>query len=232
MQKKIGEKIMPDFLSIYDDPNLKYYKDRFLNGYYLYDDEGVKSQKAELVDKGVLKGFLMQRVPVRGFNQSNGHGRRSPGYITVARQGNLIVESSKTVSYEELKKILIDEVKKSGKEYGLIIKDIEGGYTITTRDLPQSYSILVKYAVKIYPDGKEVPVRGFNIVGTPLNTFPNIIATANDFDVFNGVCGAESGWVDVSAVSPSILFKTMETEKVQKSNQKPPVLKPPFFDKD
>jgi TldD protein len=230
--KKIGEKIMPDFLSIYDDPNLKYYKGRFLNGYYLYDDEGVKSQKAELVDKGVLKGFLMQRVPVRGFNQSNGHGRRSPGYITVARQGNLILESSKTVSYEELKKMLIDEVKKSGKEYGLIIKDIEGGYTITTRDLPQSYSILVKYAVKIYPDGKEVPVRGFNIVGTPLNTFPNIIATANDFDVFNGMCGAESGWVDVSGVSPSILFKTMETEKVQKSNQKPPVLKPPFFDKD
>ncbi|HOL62389.1 MAG TPA: TldD/PmbA family protein [Elusimicrobiales bacterium] len=229
--KKIGEKIMPDFITIYDDPNLKYYRGKFLNGHYNYDDEAVKSEKAVLVENGVLKGFLMQRVPLKGFNKSNGHGRRSAGYITVSRQGNLIMESSKTVSYDELKKMLIDEIKKSKKEYGIIIKDIEGGYTYTTRDMPQSYTILIKYAVKIYPDGKEEPVRGLNMIGTPLNTFPKILATGDDYDVFNGSCGAESGWVDVSAVSPSLLFSEIETQKVQKSSKKPPVLKPPYYKK-
>ncbi|MEF3280536.1 MAG: TldD/PmbA family protein [Elusimicrobiota bacterium] len=228
--KKIGQSIMPSFITIYDDPNLKYYNSKFLNGNYLYDDEGVKSQKAVLVENGVLKGFLMQRVPVLGFKDSNGHGRRSPGYLTVARQGNLIVESTKVFPYQTLKKMLIEEIKKSQKPYGLIIKDIEGGFTFTTRDMPQSYTVLIKYAFKIYPDGKEEVVRGLNMIGTPLQTFSRIVATGDDYDVFNGVCGAESGWVNVSAVSPSLLFSEIETEKVQKSNQKPPILKPPYID--
>ncbi len=188
--KKIGEKIMPDFITIYDDPDIKYYAGKFLSGHYIYDDEATRAQKALLVENGVLKGFLMQRVPIKGFNFSNGHGRRSPGKKTVARQGNLIVETKNSVSYEKLKEMLIEEIKKQNKPFGIIIKDIEGGYTYTTRELPQSYTILVKYATKIYPDGKEEVVRGFNMIGTPLNTFPKIIAAADDIDVFNGVCGA------------------------------------------
>lgn len=230
--KKIGERIMPDFISIYDDPNIHYFNGQFLRGYYTYDDEAVRAQKASLVENGVLKGFLMQRVPLEKFPLSNGHGRRSQGYMTVARQGNLITSSSKKVPYSELRNMLIEEIKKSGKPYGLIIKDIAGGFTITNRSLPQSYTILVKYAVRVYPDGRpDEPVRGLNMIGTPLQTFKRIIAAGDDDGVFNGTCGAESGWVPVSSVSPSILFSEIETEKVQKSNEMLPILKNPLFDK-
>ncbi|NLH39846.1 MAG: TldD/PmbA family protein [Elusimicrobia bacterium] len=230
--KKVGQKIMPEFLTVYDDPNLESYGGIYLNGHYLYDDEGVRSRKTLLIDNGVLKNFLMQRSPLLNFNYSNAHGRRSSGYMSVARQGNLIVSSSKTVSYDDLKKMLLDEINKSKKPYGLIISDIEGGFTITRRNMPQSYTILIKYAKKIYPDGREEVVRGLNMIGTPVETFSKIVATGDDYDIFNGVCGAESGWVDVSAVSPSLLFSSIETEKVNKSNQKPPVLKPPYIGED
>ena len=230
--KKIGEKIMPDFLTIYDDPNIYDFQGQFLRGYYKYDDEGVKAQRAVLVENGILKGFLMQRVPLEKFPSSNGHGRRSEGNMTVARQGNLIVESKNRVPYQKLRELLIEEIKKSNKPYGLIIKDIAGGFTITERSLPQSYTVLVLYALRVYPDGRpDEPVRGFNMIGTPLQTFQKIIYSGDDEDVFNGTCGAESGWVPVSAVSPSLLFSEIETEKVEKSNEKQPILKPPYFDK-
>ncbi|PIS47887.1 MAG: peptidase U62 [Elusimicrobia bacterium CG08_land_8_20_14_0_20_51_18] len=230
--KKIGENIMPDFLTVYDDPNIREFGGQSLRGCYKYDDEGVKAGKAGLVENGVLKGFLMQRVPIDKFPSSNGHGRRSEGNMTVARQGNLMVESSKKIPYEKLREMLIEEVKKSGKPYGLIIKDIAGGFTITQRSLPQSYTILIKYAVRVYPDGRpDEPIRGLNMIGTPLATFPKIIYTGDDDGVFNGTCGAESGWVPVSAVSPSLLFSEIETEKVRKSNEMPPALKPPYFDR-
>jgi TldD protein len=230
--KKVGQEIMPAFLTVYDDPSMHYFKGQFLRGYYRYDDEAVKAERSSLVEKGVLKGFLMARIPIDKFPNSNGHGRRSEGKMAVARQGNLIIESKKEVSYIELKKKLIDEIKKSGKPYGLIIKDIAGGFTITQRSLPQSFTILIKYAVKVFADGRQDEVvRGLNMIGTPLQTFQKVIYTGNDSTVFNGTCGAESGWVPVSAVSPSLLFSEVETEKVKKSNEKPPILKPPYFDK-
>ena len=227
---KLGKQIMPDFISIYDDPTLEYYAGKFLNGHYLYDDEGVRAERTILVKDGLLKNFLMQRVPVRGVMRSNGHGRRSSGYMTVSRQGNLIAEFKNPLSYDELEKRLIELIRKSGKPYGLIINDIEGGYTYTKRTMPQSYTILIKDAVLVYPDGKKIPVKGLNMIGTPLQTFSKIVAAADDYDVFNGVCGAESGWVDVSAVSGSLLFSEIETQRTPKSNKKPPLLPPPHFD--
>lgn len=228
---KIGKQIMPSFISIYDDPTLEYYNGVFLNGSYTYDDEGVKSIRTVLVEDGILKNFLMQRVPVRGINQSNGHGRRNVGYMTVARQGNLIVEFKEKVSYDELERRLLELIKASGKPYGLIIYDIEGGYTHTGRAMPQSYTILVKDAVKVYPDGRREAVKGFNMIGIPLQTFSKIIAAADDYDVFNGNCGAESGLIDVSAVSGSLLFSEIETQKIEKSSKKPPILPPPHSKK-
>ncbi len=227
---KLNKQIMPDFISIYDNPTAEYYSGKFLNGHYLYDDEGVKAVNTVLVENGVLKNFLMQRVPVRGITISNGHGRRSSGYMSVARQGNLIVEFKNPVSWQELEKKLLKLIKESGKPYGLIINDIEGGYTYTQRTMPQSYTVLVKDAVMVYPDGKKLPVKGLNMIGTPLQTFSKIVAASNDYDVFNGICGAESGWVDVSAVSGSLLFSEIETQRVVKSNKKPPLLPPPHFD--
>lgn len=230
--KKVGQPIMPAFLSVYDDPSLYRYGGQFLRGFYRYDDEAVPGRKVVLVEDGVLKGFLMGRSPIRNFTVSNGHGRRSEGRGPVARMGNLVVISSKTTAYAELRKALIEEVKSAGKSYGLVVTDISGGYTITDRFLPQSFSVNATMGYKVFPDGRpDEPVRGLNLIGTPLQTFSRIVLTGDDYGVFNGTCGAESGWVPVAAVAPSLLFSEMETEKVQKSNEKPPVLKPPFTDK-
>ncbi|MBI5745180.1 MAG: TldD/PmbA family protein [Elusimicrobia bacterium] len=230
--KKVGQPIMPAFLSVYDDPTQYKFGAQFLRGYYRYDDEVSPAQKAVLVENGVLKGFLMGRSPIKNFNASNGHGRRSEGRGAVARMGNLIAVSTKTLPYKELKARLLEEVRKEKKPFGLVVSDIAGGFTITDRYLPQSFSVNVTMGYKVFADGRpDEPVRGLNLIGTPLQTFSRILVTGDDPEVFNGSCGAESGWVPVSAVSPSLLFSEMETEKVQKSNAKPPVLKPPFTDK-
>jgi predicted Zn-dependent protease len=227
--KKVGEKILPEFISVYDDATKKEYNGTFLRGYYKYDDEGVKSQKVTVVEDGVLKNFLMSRSPVEGFLKSNGHGRREYGRQVVARQGNLIVESQKTVSYDRLKEMLIEECKEQGKPCGLIFEDIAGGFTTTQRYGPQTFKVIPLLVYRVYSDGRpDEVVRGVDIVGTPLASFTKIIATGDDYDVFNGTCGAESGWVPVSAVSPSILVSEIEVEKKMKGQEKPPILPPPY----
>lgn len=227
--KMLGQRIMPEILTVYDDPTVHDVKGQFLRGYYTHDDEAVKAARAPLVENGVLKGFLMGRTPIEGFPSSNGHGRRSSGKATVARQGNLIIEASSAVPYPELRKMLLEEIKKSGKPHGLLIRDISGGFTITQRVLPQSFTVHVLLAYKVFADGRpDEAVRGLNLIGTPIQAFSRIKAAADDTGVFNGTCGAESGWVPVSAVSPSLLFSEMETEKVSKSNNKPPILPPPY----
>lgn len=227
--KKVGEKILPDFLSVYDDPTKKEYNGVFLRGYYEYDDEGVKSQKVTVVENGVLKNFLMSRSPIQGFPSSNGHGRREHGMQTVARQGNLIVESKNSVPYPKLREMLIEEIKKQGKPYGLVFEDISGGFTTTSRYGPQTFKVIPLLVYRVYTDGRpDEVVRGVDIVGTPLASFSKIIATGDDYDVFDGTCGAESGWVPVAAVSPSILVSEIEVEKKFKEQDRPPLLLPPY----
>ena len=229
--KKVGQSIMPDFITVVDDPPRTTLGKIPLNGHYLYDDEGVQAQKVTLVDKGILKSFLMCRSPVKNFPTSNGHGRCSPGNSPVARQGNLVVDSSKRVPYAKLREMLIEEIKKQGKTYGLIFDDIAGGFTMTQSFMPQSFKLLPLRVWRVYPDGKPDEVlRGVDIVGTPLASLEKILCAADDDDVFNGTCGAESGWVPVSACSPSLLVGTIEVERQQKSQDRPPLLPAPRHD--
>lgn len=230
--KKIGQKVTSDIITLYDDPNIKDYKGRSLRGYYKYDDEGVKAGRASLIENGVLKGFLMNRSPIRNFPESNGHGRRSSGRATVSRMGNTMVEASKTVPYGELRKQLIEECRKQGKPFGLVFEDISGGFTNIGRGGPQAFKVLPLLVYRVYTDGRpDEVVRGVDIVGTPLTSLSKVAAAADDTDIFNGTCGAESGWVPVSCVSPSVLITELEVEKSQKSQEKPPVLEPPLHDK-
>jgi TldD protein len=229
---KVGELIMPTFMSVVDDPTRATFGKTPLVGYYKYDDEGVPAQKVQLVENGVLKNFLMGRSPISGFNVSNGHGRSSAGSNPVARQGNLIVESSKGVPYAKLRAMLIQEAKAQHKQYGLIIDEISGGFTLTHTSSPQSYVLLPLRVTRVYTDGRpDELTRGVNIVGTPLTSLEKILcASRDDDDTFNGRCGAESGWVPVSATGPSLLLKTIELEKEYKSQNQPPVLPAPISD--
>ena len=226
--KKINQPVLPDFISVYDDPTLKQYEKTDLNGHYLYDDEGVKSQRVTVVEKGILKNFLVSRSPIKGFAASNGHGRAQAGRAPVSRQGNLIVESSKIVPYEKLREMLIDECKKQGKSYGLMFADIAGGFTSTRRRGVQVFNVTPITVYRIYVDGRpDELVRGVNLIGTPLTSFSKIIACGQKHEVFNGYCGAESGSVPVSGVSPPVLTAQIEVEKKYKASDKPPVLPPP-----
>ena len=229
--KKVGQEVLPKFLSIVDDPTKKEINGIKLAGTYEYDDEGIPAERVEVISDGVLKNFLMSRMPIKNFDRSNGHGRNQPGLMPTGRQGNLIVSSSETVSEESLRQRLIDEIKKQNKPYGLYFDDIQGGFTLTTRQLPQAFQVLPVVVYRIYADGRpDELVRGVDIVGTPLAALTRIIATGDEQHVFNGVCGAESGSVPVSAVAPAMLFSEMEVQKRGHEHDRPPILPPPGFE--
>lgn len=227
--RKVGEAILPPFIDVFDDPTLTRLANEDLRGHYRFDDEGVRASRATLVDDGVLKGFLMSRTPLENFGHSTGHGRRQTGFSPVSRQANLVVDSSKQVSFERLREMLVEECKQQGRPYGLLFEDISGGFTTTSRWGPQSYKVLPIVVYRVYTDGRpDELIRGADVVGTPLTSFEKIVATGDDPAVFNGSCGAESGWVPVSAVSPSILVSTIEIEKRVRSQSRPPILPPPL----
>ena len=229
--RNVGEKIFPDFLSVYDDPTEARAGGSVLLGKYPFDDEGVPAERVTLVDHGMLKNFLMSRSPLIGFPESNGHGRRQVGLPPVSRQGNLIVESSNAVSNAELKRKLIEEIKRQGKSFGLLIDDIAGGFTFTGRGTPQAFAINPLVVYRVYADGRpDELVRGADIVGTPRASLAKILATGDTPEVFNGYCGAESGSIPVAAVSPAILISELEISKKEQSTDRPPLLPPPAHD--
>jgi TldD protein len=228
---KVGEQILPSFLSIVDDTTAKRLGSQELLGYYQFDDEGVPAQRVTLVDHGVLKNFEMSRSPLADFPHSNGHGRRQLGATPVSRQGNLIVESSKTVTNAQLRAKLIELIKAQNKTYGLLIDDIAGGFTFTGRGQPQAFQVLPLVVYKVFADGRpDELVRGVDIVGTPLAALTKIVATGDTPEVFNGYCGAESGSVPVSAASPAILTSELEVQKKESSTDRPPILPAPAHD--
>lgn len=229
--KKVGQEVLPKFLSVTDDPTISEMAGVKLAGSYDFDNEGVLAHRVEVIKNGVLENFLMSRMPIKGFDVSNGHGRSQPGLMPTGRQGNLIVTSTQSVPESQLRQKLIDEVKKQNKPYGLYFDDIQGGFTLTTRALPQAFQVLPVIVYKVYADGRpDELVRGVDIVGTPLAALTRILLTGDQLHVFNGVCGAESGQVPVSAVAPAMLFSEMEVQKRQHSHDRPPILPPPGFE--
>jgi len=225
---KVGESILPGFLSVRDDPTQKILGDVELVGHYLFDDEGLEAQAVPIVDQGVLKNFLMSRSPIEGFPESNGHGRRQPGKSAVSRQGNLLVESTQMQSGSALREALKAEIRRQGLEFGLLVDSIQGGFTLTGREAPNSFQVTPDYAWKVFADGRpDALVRGVDLIGTPLVTFGRILSTGGTVEVFNGRCGAESGWVPVSASSPSLLLSEIEIQKKGKGIERPPILAPP-----
>jgi TldD protein len=226
--KSVGKPVLPPFLSVIFDPTLPDYNGIALNGTYAYDDEGVKAQRFVAVENGILKAFLMSRSPIAGFPNSNGHGRRSPGNEVVSRQSNLIVESSNKVGEAELRRMLIAEVKKQGKDYGLYFDQVTGGYTTTASRGLQAFTVIPLIVYRVFADGRpDELIRGADIVGTPLASFEKIMATSDKMEVFNGICGAESGNVPVSAVAPALLVSQIEIQREERSQDLPPYLSRP-----
>jgi len=229
--KKVDQSVLPDFLTVVDDPTVRKINGIDLGGWYEYDDEGMPATRVEVIKNGTLKSFLMSRMPIKNFANSNGHGRSQPGLMATGRQGNLIVTSSHTVKDSELRQQLIDEVKKQGKPYGLYFEDIQGGFTLTQRSMPQAFQVLPVLVWRVYADGRpDELVRGIDIVGTPLAALNRILVTGEKTEIFNGVCGAESGQVPVAAAAPAMLFSEIEVQKRAHSLNRPPILPSPALD--
>lgn len=220
--------ILPTFLTIVDDPTIERLADVPLNGAYTYDDEGVASQRVVLVERGVLKSFLMGRRPVKGFKASNGHGRAQSIQEPVARMGNLIVTSSQSVTDEELKRRLLAEVRRQKRPFGIMVHDLWGGSTNTSSYGYQAFKGEARLVTKVDAHtGEETLVRGVDVVGTPLTSLGQIMAVGRSLDVFNGYCGAESGMVPVSSVAPPVLIRSLELQRSTTERSRAPLLDAP-----
>lgn len=229
---QVGVKLLPEFITVVDDPTRATLdvggRAVSLNGFYRYDEEGVAAQPVTLFADGVLKAYLLGRSPVKGFDHSNGHGRSGGTRRPVARMANLIVQSNAGVSEAELKRLLLEEVRRQKKPYGIYIKDVKGGNTNTSSDGYQAFKGMTRLVYRVRAeDGAEELVRGVELVGTPLSSINRITAMGNKPAVFNGFCGAESGYVPVSTVAPAVLVGEFELQRTRKNAGRAPVLPPP-----
>ena len=221
---KVGEQLLPSSISIVDDPTVQMAAGEYLNGYYRYDQEGSPAQPAVLVEDGVFRGFLMSRSPIEGFAQSNGHGRAQTWRQPVARMANTIVTTTEPRTEAQLRRQMAAELRRQDREWGLIVDEIGGGFTMTGRVYPNAFNVRATYAWKVYADGRpDELIRGIDLVGTPLVALSNVLAAGSDPEVFNGFCGAESGSVPNSAVSPSLLIRQLEVQKKESGSSRPPL---------
>lgn len=226
-KKKVNDPVLPTDFSVSFDPTIRKLGEVDLAGAYRFDDEGVRGRRVGVIERGLFQEFLMSRSPIEGFAHSNGHGRRQPGFPPVARQSNLIVTSTQPRSRAALKELLIEQIRRDRKPFGLFFDDIAGGFTLTGRDIPNAFNVLPVMVYRIFPDGREELVRGVDFIGTPLTTFSRITAADDRVEVFNGMCGAESGYIPVSAVSPGVFISQVEVQKKSKSQELPPILAAP-----
>ena len=227
-KKKMGELVLPADMSVIFEPYTKKAHGFALNGQYIFDDEGVRGQRVEIVKNGKLTAFLMNRSPIENFPNSNGHGRGMIQLNTFTRQSNTLIESTNPKSEKELRDMLIEQLKKEDKPFGYLMDQVSGGFTTTGRYMPNAFNVSPYLVYRIYADGRpDEIVRGVDLVGTPLAIFSQIAACGKEYDVFNGTCGAESGSVPASCVSPTLYVKMIETQKQAKSQSQPPILDRP-----
>ena len=227
-KKKMGELVLPEDMSVIFDPQLKRSHGFAMNGQYVFDDEGIRGQRVDIVKNGKLTSFLMNRTPIEGFPKSNGHGRGMIQLNTFTRQSNTLIESSKPKTEKELRALMVEQLKAEGKEYGYFMDQVAGGFTMTGRYMPNAFNVTPYLVYRIYADGRpDEMVRGVDLVGTPLAIFSQIAACGTDYDAFNGYCGAESGSVPASCVSPTLYVKLVETQRKARSQSQPPILPRP-----
>ncbi len=208
-----GEAVLPEGFDVWDDPSLSHIDGHSLAGHYAFDDEGVESQRANLVENGELVGFLTSRSPIRKRHRSNGHGRSRYHARAMSRMGVTVLECRDALSDAELRRAFIEEIKAQEVPYGIRILDASSGETSTDSYDFQAFLGQIDLASRVYPDGREELIRGVDFVGTPLNAVRGILAAGKRRHVDNAFCGAESGDVPVTTVSPALLLSELELQQ-------------------
>ena len=229
----IGKSLLPKAISVFDDPSLKTYNGEELNGYYKFDDQGVRGSRVDVIKEGILSTFLMSRTAIDGIPESNGHGRAALGFDPTTRQSNLIIETNDHKTDAELRAALRVEMKKQDKEYGYFFKSVSAGLAFTGAGQVNSFNVTPLEVYKVYLDDKkaDILVRGVDMIGTPLSIFENIVSGGGRQEMFIGTCGAESGGIPVTAISPTMLLSKVEVQLKVKSQKKLPILPKPSIKK-
>jgi hypothetical protein len=242
-----GSRIMPEFMNVVDDPTQKEWRGRALFGSYRVDREGVAPQPLSVVEKGVLKRFLLTRQPVRGFSGSNGHARLPGGFgASAAGIGNLFVHASESMSPGDLRRKLIETCKAREKAYGIVVRRLDYPSSASVEEMrrlltgagQQGSSRAVSPPVtvyKLYTDGREELVRGLRFRGLNARSLKDILAAGNDDQVFDflnnaapfALMGAGGFVAETSVVAPSVLIDDVELHPVEDEHPKLPIVPPP-----
>jgi len=225
-----GRDIAPSFLSIVDDPTLRRFRGQSLIGHFRHDDEGSPARRVVLVDHGVLRRFLTTVAPIPGQREFNGHARSAFHERPISRMGNLLVQAHAPFTAAELRERFLEEIRRQKKAFGIHVKETLGGETQTGSYDFQAFKGEILHAVRVFPDGREEPVRGVDFVGTPLSALDALTALGDDLEVDNAFCTAESGSVPVSTIAPSALLRTLELQAKERERYTPFVLPLPWED--
>ncbi len=245
---RLGSRILPEWLDIVDDPTQEKWGGRPLFGHYLVDLEGVPPQPLPIVEKGILKNFLMTRQPAKGLEGSNGRARLRGNFAAnAAASGNLFVRAAESCSLVDLQKKLMDLCRQRGKPYGLLVRKMDfpsSASLATVRRLmdsmaqdgaggrPVSIPIL---AYRVYSDGREELVRGLRFKGLSTRSLRDIVAAGGEPVVFDylenlapfAVMGAASFVAESSIIAPGVLFEELQLERSEQELPKLPIVDPP-----
>lgn len=245
LEGRLGARVLPDSFTVVDDPSQKEWRGRPLFGSYDVDREGVPAKPLRLVEKGVLKDYLLTRQPVRGFPTSNGRARMDGAYgASTAGISNLFISSSDTVPGGEMKKKLIELVRQRGKPYGIVVRKLDFPAAAPADELrrllaaspgvihPVSAPILI---YKVYPDGREELVRGLRFHGVNVRSLKDILAAGDDDTMFEfmdtpapfAMIGAGGFTAEACVVAPSIIVDDLELQPSDDEQPRPPLVAPP-----
>jgi len=244
LEGRIGVRILPEWMDAIDDPTAKEHNGRPLFGHYRVDLEGVPAQRVTVVEKGVLKSYLLTRQPIRGFQGSNGHARLPGGFgAKAAAISNLFVRSAEAVSLSELKKKLIELCRQRGKPYGMLVRKMDFPSSATWEEARRmlegagggggiSPPVLL---YRVHADGREELVRGMRFRNLNARSLRDILAASHELHVFdyleNGapfaLMGAAGYVAECSVVAPSVLIDDLELERAEEQFTRPPLVPPP-----
>jgi hypothetical protein len=242
-----GARILPEWMDVVDDPTQTEWRGRRLIGHYRVDREGVEPKPVALVEKGVLKNFLLTRQPVRGAGGSNGRARLPGSFgANAATASNLFVSAAETSTLAALKQKVIEICNTRGKPYGYVIRKMDFPSSASFEELrriasgaaqsggsrPVSIPLL---AYRLYPDGREELVRGLRFRGLNTRSLKDILAAGDDSTVFEylennapfALMGAPGFSAEIAVVAPSLLVDDLELHRLDEEQPKLPIVPPP-----
>jgi predicted Zn-dependent protease len=218
---KIGGRVLPDFLSVTDNPTLAEYNGKLLVGTCKVDEDGVPTRETLLVDKGILKTLLTTRDPVRGIEHSS--GSRHDGQ---AAPSNVIVTADNGLSQDDLRAKFLALLKQENKEYGIVLRRMR------TSGQPVM-------AFKMYQDGHEELIHGVQLSGLNTAAFKDIVAASKDQNMLTvefrpealnilTVGLGDEGFAPVTLAVPSLLFDDVTVHRLRGETSKPPIVPSPY----